>query len=861
MDSCIGGRRLRRAAAIAALAALVLAVSSEVLGPAAVLAAVDDGERGVRSAWIDGDVPGVFEDNGSGVHRASIDGLAQLGTFEGTGCGDGLFCPGEPVLRWEMAVWLARILVQLEAAEEPPEPSEPRFEDVGVDEWWAPHVELLAGLEVTIGCATEPALFCPDDAVSRAQMALFLARAFELAPPTDGGSQFADIDGNVHADDIVALAASGITKGCAVDPARFCPDQLTTRAEMASFLFRAYTRAGGPCPSEDTEDTADTADTAGGGGGGGSPGPSRPRQEAQTPPLGEPQSVSVHPGDETLTVTWGPPAEVGAEVLIYRVQWKGPGQDYSDTERWDLVDDVRYEIVGLTNGDPYSVRVAAGFPGYGFADWAATIGVPSRVPAAPRSVDVVPSDEKLTVRWQEPADDGGSPVTEYRVERRADDSPVVEDIVTGSSHEVDGLRNGVEYRVRVAAVNPAGTGAWSETIEAAPVGPPGAPRGLAVERGDRSVDVEWRAPADDGGSDVTAYKVQWRTGRQTFGPSSRQVQVGADHLSHTLTGLANGKEHFVRVLAVNAAGDGDGSGEVSVTPATVAGPPRGVVGVRGDRSVAVEWRAPADDGGSDVTGYRVQWRTEDQQHDSSRQAAVTDLADLSHRVTGLDNGTEHFVRVVAANGVGDGEPSAEVSFTPATAPGAPGSVSAERGDRSITVTWTAADDGGSDVTEHTVQWRVGDADFEDTDPRAAIRGDDLSHRIAGLSSGMEYFVRVKAANGVDDGPWSSSASATPARVAGPPRGVVAVRGDRSVSVSWLEPADDGGSELLDRKPRQRHGVLRAGDGHQRCRRRAVVVAGVGHPGEGGRSAPQRGGNPRRPVAGGDLAAGGRRRRL
>ena len=742
--------------------------------------------------------PGVsvaeFEDN-EGVHAPAVDALDGLGVFEGTACGEGLFCPREPILRWVVAVWLVRVLDDSE-----PQAESSRFVDVDDAAWWMPHVERLMDLGVTRGCATEPARFCPEDPVTRAQMASFLSRAFGLEVPEGPLEvEFSDVGEGVHTDSIYALLASGITVGCAAEPeARYCPDRPTTRAQMASFLKRAYSSYVGPCPTEATSDTA-AADEGGGGGGGGSSGPARAQLKAEASFAAAPQSVTVDPGDGTLTVTWSPPPAAGAEVVVYRVQWKGPDEDYSDTERWVIATGLRYEIVGLTNGETHSVRVAAGFAGYGFGDWAATLGVPSLVPGAPRSVDVVPGDEKLAVRWQPPADHGGSPVTEYRVEHRADGVRAVEDVAPGSSHEIDGLANGVEYRVRVAAVNPAGMGDWSETIEEAPEGPPDAPRGLAVERGDRSAAVEWRAPADDGGSDVTAYKVQWRTGRQTFNQSSRHKQVSADHLSYTVTGLANGTEHFVRVLAVNAVGDGEGSAEASFTPATNPGPPRSVAAARGDRSVSVTWAAPTDTGGSAVTAYKVQWRTENEQYDSSRQATVSGLADLSYTVTGLANGTEHFVRVLAVNDVGDGEDSAEVSFTPATTPGAPRSVAAARGHRSIAVTWAAADDGGSAVTAYKVQWRADDGDFEPSDPQATVGGREQSHRITGLAGGTEYFVRVYATNDVDDGPWSTSASATPAMVAGPPRSVAAARGDRSIVVTWAAPADTGGSAVTGYK--------------------------------------------------------------
>jgi hypothetical protein len=103
--------------------------------------------------------------------------------------------------------------------------------------WWAKHVDRLAGLGITRGCAVDPLRFCPDQPVTRAQMAVLLNRAFELEPAAAAG--FADTRGSFAAADIDALYASGITRGCAVDPLRFCPDQPVTRAQMAAFLNRA----------------------------------------------------------------------------------------------------------------------------------------------------------------------------------------------------------------------------------------------------------------------------------------------------------------------------------------------------------------------------------------------------------------------------------------------------------------------------------------------------------------------------------------------------------------------------------------------------------------------------------------------
>ncbi len=95
-----------------------------------------------------------------------------------------------------------------------------------------PDIEAIAAAGITNGCAT--ALFCPNAPVTRAQMARFLNVGLDL--PATGTSPFTDSAGPFF-DDINRLAAAGITDGCA--PGLFCPEALITRAQMARFLVRA----------------------------------------------------------------------------------------------------------------------------------------------------------------------------------------------------------------------------------------------------------------------------------------------------------------------------------------------------------------------------------------------------------------------------------------------------------------------------------------------------------------------------------------------------------------------------------------------------------------------------------------------
>ena len=175
----------------------------------------------------------------TGVHAPSIRALEDQfpDIFWQTGCrpSNRDVCPDEPLLRYEMASWLVRILDGRHAAFYPG--LRTRFSDVSNDQWYMPTVERLAELEVTVGCSADPPQFCPDDSITRAQMATMLVRAFELEPAPSAG--FADTEENTHEANVDAIAGAGITVGCKLDPLRFCPDRSVTKGQMATFLARA----------------------------------------------------------------------------------------------------------------------------------------------------------------------------------------------------------------------------------------------------------------------------------------------------------------------------------------------------------------------------------------------------------------------------------------------------------------------------------------------------------------------------------------------------------------------------------------------------------------------------------------------
>jgi hypothetical protein len=96
-----------------------------------------------------------------------------------------------------------------------------------------------------------PSWYCPNDPVTRGQMAAFLTRAFGFAD-TDPGDRFVDDDTSIFESEIEAIAGEGVTFGCnPPDNDRFCPDAPVTRAQMAAFLARALGLTPLPPPAVD----------------------------------------------------------------------------------------------------------------------------------------------------------------------------------------------------------------------------------------------------------------------------------------------------------------------------------------------------------------------------------------------------------------------------------------------------------------------------------------------------------------------------------------------------------------------------------------------------------------------------------
>ncbi len=116
------------------------------------------------------------------------------------------------------------------------------FQDVPPTHWAYEYVEELYRRGYIAGCATIPLRYCPEDALTRAEMAVFIVRGVHGAgyvPPEPTHQIFADVPISAwYAKWVHQLWEDGYTAGCDTNPLIFCPNQAHTRAEATVFFLR-----------------------------------------------------------------------------------------------------------------------------------------------------------------------------------------------------------------------------------------------------------------------------------------------------------------------------------------------------------------------------------------------------------------------------------------------------------------------------------------------------------------------------------------------------------------------------------------------------------------------------------------------
>ena len=533
--------------------------------------------------------------------------------------------------------------------------------------------------------------------------------------------------------------------------------------------------------------------------------------------------VSAH-GDGWLEVTWTEPEDKGGLDTTYIVQWKS-GADYSETDKADPATSP-HEITNLDNGTEYTVRVLArndrgtsDDPGDGTN---VDTGTPMTKPQKPTDVTITGfGNESLTVSWTAPTGiegTGGSPITGFKIQWKLNSEAdwntntytEVEDEDGKSPYTINqGLSNGTKYDVRVLAVNDNenlddNTSGPSEAATGTPSRKPHKPTGVEItDYGDGWLEVTWTALTGDatGGSPIKNYIVQWKSGANYDTTNQGTPTVSP----YKITNLENGTPYTVRVLGVNEANpdtSGDPSDEVTETPRTIPGPPTELGVISGDKELTVSWTAPVPEknGGAGINQFVVQWKSGDQDYDTSRQETTSNTSQVIRELT---NGTPYSIQVRADNGE---EPEGEQEYnweettgTPMTVPGAPTNLEVEEGDRQLKVSWVAPTNTGGlniKIDHFVIQWQVKGGNWSSPDEHTTTDGNKLTDSITGLDNGTDYDIRVRADNDVEGQTFEwAYTTGKPRKIPSAPRSLRVEAGDGQLALSWAAPSNKGGLDI------------------------------------------------------------------
>ena len=192
-----------------------------------------------------------------------------------------------------------------------------------------------------------------------------------------------------------------------------------------------------------------------------------------------------------------------------------------------------------------------------------------------------------------------------------------------------------------------------------------------------------------------------------------------------------------------------------VADAAVPGVPTGLGVVGGEGQLVLSWTAPTTDGGSAVTGYRIDWTSTTTVGAISGMAITTGTSN-THTLTGLTNGGLYSVTVAAVNAQGTGTATTAVLGTPYTLSGPPGDLDGVLVDGILVLSWSAPGvTGGAVVTGYRIEQKITGGGMWSVVIDNTGSG-FTTYNVLGLAGGTTYDFQVSAINPAGMGPVSTS---------------------------------------------------------------------------------------------------------
>ena len=490
---------------------------------------------------------------------------------------------------------------------------------------------------------------------------------------------------------------------------------------------------------------------------------------------------NIQAGNATVNWISDAPSSTQFQITLARTSGTTGSQTFTTTGSSFVVSGLvrlaSYRVTVLPLGEVKGISAANNF------------SVGAVAPTAPRASSVTKVSDGWQVRFLVPSDDGGAPITSYRLDQFNAGSWVSFRTSSTPTFSVPDPEKGKTVEYRAVAINASGESVPSSSLRVTtPATVPSAPLDFKGELlSDGRVSLSWVASVDDGGSEITGYRVDAQRGGVWLAVSTQRT------LS-LVTSLRKGETASFRVVALNRAGVSIASEQVTFSRETSI--PSDVIslnaGVR-DGFINLSWSAPLDNGGSPVLKYQVESRT-----DSTWKIVSDSVTGTSFRFEALAPGESLTLRVraITAVGISDAglERSLRMPFASASAPvGFAVTVDVAR----VRFSWSAPETtGGSPVTSYIVTASTNGAAYRTV---ANVRGTERFAFASLPAPGVTTTYRIFAVtSGFGNGQLSADVSLNmPALVPADPRSLTSqIRAGEGVLLRWIAPSNDGGSEVL-----------------------------------------------------------------
>jgi uncharacterized delta-60 repeat protein len=273
----------------------------------------------------------------------------------------------------------------------------------------------------------------------------------------------------------------------------------------------------------------------------------------------------------TATLTWTAPASNGYPITGYLIL-PVPAIGSLGNIIIPSGSTLTTTISGLDVSTGYAFKILAkNALGNGTLSGYSSTVYTGNVPSTPVAPTVAPASvSTATVSWSAPAANN-SPITGYTIAVTPSAGvTVTQPVGTAMSTTVSGLAAGTAYAFTVTATNAVGNSAASPSGSYTHPGSPGAPQALSATSGSGTASLVWTAPSTDGGSAITAYRIQYAT-NSAFTTGVVAIDTVSATLGQTIGGLTNGTLYYFRVAALNAIGAGTWTATSSGTPVAPTG--------------------------------------------------------------------------------------------------------------------------------------------------------------------------------------------------------------------------------------------------------------------------------------------------